>query len=56
MIKKVKIYNNSQTKLLRNFIPCINPNYKIGLYDLVTKVFYENSGTSSFGAGPIVQQ
>lgn len=55
MIKRVKIYDTLRINLLRNFIPCINPNFKVGLYDLVTKTFYENSGSGSFGAGPIVQ-
>ena len=36
--------------LVRNFIPCCNKsNGQIGLYDLVTGMFYENAGTGSFG-------
>ena len=52
MIKKVEIYDDLQVNLLRNFIPCISSNLEIGLYDLVTKEFYGNSGTGGFSPGP----
>lgn len=45
------IYDNST--LVRDFIPCINPDGAIGLYDLVTAAFFGNSGTGSFVAGAI---
>ena len=44
-----KIYTGNT--LLRNFIPCMNPSGEIGLYDLVSKEFYGNSGTGTFIAG-----
>lgn len=44
-----KIYTGNT--LLRNFIPCINPSGEIGLYDLVSKEFYGNSGTGTFIPG-----
>ena len=34
--------------LVRDFIPCINANGEIGLYDLVGKQFYGNAGTGAF--------
>ena len=49
----VKIYDNGE--LVRDFIPAKDAkNGKIGLYDSVSKVFYENNGTGTFGAGPEV--
>lgn len=41
-----QIYDNST--LIRDFIPCINPNGEIGLYDKVNHKFYGNSGTGTF--------
>lgn len=40
--------------LIRNFIPCINPDGETGLYDLVNNRFYANAGTGVFTAGPEV--
>lgn len=37
--------------LVRNFIPCINPEGVIGLFDVVGLAFYGNSGTGTFIAG-----
>lgn len=34
--------------LARNFIPCINPDGTVGLYDLVGRQFYGNAGTGAF--------
>lgn len=39
-------------KLVRDFIPCIDPAGNVGLYDLVGGKFYGNSGTGVFLAGP----
>lgn len=44
-----QIYDNET--LVRNYIPCINPNGEIGLYDTVNNNFYVNKGTGSFTAG-----
>lgn len=41
-----KIYNNEV--LIRDFKPCINPDGEIGLYDLVTEMFYGNVGSGVF--------
>ena len=49
-----KIYDNGA--LVRNFVPCINPNGEVGLYDLVTAGFFGNSGTGSFVAGAIPRE
>lgn len=44
-----QIYDNGT--LVRDFVPCINPDGKIGLYDRVTKTFFGNSGTGIFISG-----
>lgn len=45
-----KIYDDNT--LLRNFVPCYkNSDNKIGLYDTVNNVFYENQGTGNFTYG-----
>lgn len=46
-----KIYDDNGI-LVRNFIPCINNQNVIGLYDLVNDTFYSNEGTGVFTAGP----
>ena len=43
-----QIYNNEL--LVRDFVPVKNDQDKVGLYDLVEKVFYPNAGTGAFGA------
>lgn len=40
------IYDNGN--LIRDFIPCKNPDGEVGLYDAVTKAFFGNSGTGVF--------
>lgn len=47
-----KIYTDS---LLHDFIPCKNPENQVGLYDIIGKKFYGNSGTGEFIAGNAVQ-
>ena len=47
-----RLYDNG--RLLRNFIPCINSNSDIGMYDTITHAFFGNLGTSDFIAGPII--
>lgn len=34
--------------LVRNFVPCLNPDNEAGLYDLVSGQFYGNDGTGDF--------
>lgn len=50
-IYSFQLYDNGV--LIRNFIPCKNANNIIGMYDGVNNVFYSNSGTGSFVAGPV---
>jgi hypothetical protein len=46
-----KIYNNNT--LIRDFVPVRRlSNGEIGMYDTVTKTFFDNLGTGSFIAGP----
>ena len=45
-----QLYDNGS--LIRNFIPCINPDGETGLYDTVNSKFYGNAGTGVFFAGP----
>lgn len=47
-----QIYDNGT--LIRDFIPCQTAAGEIGLWDNVNSVFYGNSGTGSFIAGPEV--
>ena len=42
------------SNIVRNFIPCMNADGEIGLYDLVGKQFYGNAGTGTFTAGPAI--
>lgn len=42
----LQLYDNDT--LVRDFVPCINPNGNIGLYDLVNKKFYGNAGSGVF--------
>lgn len=51
---RCKIYTSDQ--LVRDFIPCINPDGKVGLYDLISGKFYVNAGAGVFTAGPKVTQ
>jgi len=40
---------------VREFVPCYRKSdNKIGLYDLVSKTFFTNSGSGTFVAGPVV--
>lgn len=41
-----EIYNNGS--LIRDFVPCKNPDGAYGLYDKVNKQFYGNAGTGAF--------
>ena len=41
--------------LVRNFIPCKNPDGVIGMYDTIGAQFYQNAGTGVFTAGGEVQ-
>lgn len=52
-----KIYASTLIKgstLVRDFISCINDSGSVGLYDVITRVFYGNAGTGAFTAGPEV--
>ena len=46
-----KIYDGST--LVRDFIPA-NKDGNIGLYDKVSKTFYQNGGSTAYIAGPVV--
>ena len=45
-----QIYDNGT--LIRDFVPCINPNNVVGVYDIVNNVFYQSGNGNSFVAGP----
>lgn len=51
-IYSCRIYDNGT--LVRDFVPCIDPDDEIGLYDQVGATFYGNAGTGAFIAGPVV--
>ncbi len=44
-----KIFNDGA--LARDYIPCINTDGVVGLYDVVTSTFYANAGSGAFTAG-----
>ena len=45
-----QIYDNGT--LIRDYVPCISPGGKAGLYDIVNGVFYGNARTGAFVPGP----
>ena len=47
-----QIYNDGV--LVRDLLPCINPNGEIGMYDTVEGVFYPNAGRGEFVAGAVI--
>lgn len=47
------LYDNNNK--ISDYIPCINQNGDVGLYDLVSDDFLLNSGTGVFSQGPVVQ-
>lgn len=49
-IYSCQIYDNGS--LVRDYVPCINNDGTIGLWDDVNSVFYGNAGTGTFTAGP----
>lgn len=49
-----KIYKEEDYILTRDFVPCINPDNEVGLYDLVEGKFYGNDGTGTLTAGPAI--
>lgn len=55
MYAKMRLYNLSFStfdgELVRDYKPCISPDGKVGLYDLVDRKFYGNNGTGEFIAG-----
>ena len=46
-----QIYNNGV--LVRDLVPCKDPDGNIGMYDTLNAVFYGNAGTGEFVAGEI---
>lgn len=40
--------------LVRDMVPCIDPNNIVGLYDIVNDVFYSSPNGAKFEAGPYV--
>lgn len=48
-----KIYDDDTP--IRDYVPCINADNAVGLYDLVDEQFYGNAGTGTFTAGDVVE-
>lgn len=38
--------------LIRDYVPCVNIDGAVGLYDMVNNIFYSNAGAGVFVAGP----
>lgn len=49
-----KIYDNGV--LARDYVPCRNPQFVAGLFDILNGQFYANAGTGSFTEGPEIPQ
>lgn len=47
-----QIYDNGT--LIRDYVPCMNANGIVGLYDLVNNEFYTNAGTGNFIGGNLI--
>lgn len=47
-----QIYDNGT--LIRDYVPCIDPNGSVGLYDLVNERFYTNAGTGAFTGSAVI--
>lgn len=43
-----------RSTLIRNFVPCKNPNNVVGMYDTINGVFYSSPNGTTFIAGPEV--
>lgn len=50
-IYSCKIYDNDV--LVRDFVPCRNPDNVVGLYEMVNGVFYGNAGSGVFSGAPL---
>ena len=48
-------YGYENGALVRDYVPCIDPNGVAGMYDLVTGVFKGSEGAEPFIAGPVVE-
>lgn len=46
-----KIYSDGEN-VSRDFVPCKNQSGVVGLYDLISNTFFENSGSGAFIPGP----
>ncbi len=51
-IFSAKVYDNDS--LIRDFVPCINANNEVGMYDLVSQTFFANNGEGAFVSGSTV--
>lgn len=51
---KLFVVENGAPVLVRNMVPCIDPNNVVGMYDTVNDVFYSSPNGSAFTAGPSV--
>ena len=51
-IQIAQIWDNGT--LVRNMVPAKNSSGVVGMYDTVNDVFYQNAGTGTFTAGPVV--
>lgn len=52
-----KLYScqiHQSNKLIRDFVPCINPEGVAGMYDAVEDVFYPSKSSTAFTAGPTI--
>lgn len=53
LLRSFQVWKNDI--LVGDFVPCRREDGAVGLYDLVTKAFFENAGTGVFEAGPVTE-
>lgn len=49
--ERLKIWQYGQSDS-HDFISCVNPSGKVGMYDIIGGSFYESAGSNPFNAGP----
>lgn len=50
----VKVINESTNEVVRDFVPCVNPDGVVGMLDIVGNLFIASSTATAFEAGPAV--
>ena len=54
-IKKARIWNDKD-ELIRDYIPCVDPDGVAGMYDVVNDTFSKSGSSTNFTAGNLINQ